>query len=124
MNQEQFEEIFERTVDQCREVLVTKAREYASDGDRLHNFKKAAAMNGGTPEQALWGFLTKHLVSLSDMVSSGKNFPDGVWDEKLGDSLNYLFLLRAQISETQQAQNPQPVINFTQHVHSTNQGAE
>lgn len=80
-------------------VLVVKAGEYAGGGDRLHNFKKSAILVDGTPEQALWGFITKHLVSLSDMVYSGKDYPTAVWDEKIGDSLNYLILLRALIEE-------------------------
>ncbi len=74
-----------------------KAKEYASDEDRLHNFKVAAAFNSQTPEQACWGFLTKHLVSLADMVASGKEYNFGAWDEKIGDALNYLFLLDAII---------------------------
>jgi hypothetical protein len=100
VNQEEFEAIFERGVEQAREVLVTKAREYATDDDRLHNFQVASALIGGTPEQALWGFLVKHLVSVSDMVASGEDYSDAQWDEKIGDSINYFFLLRAQIVES------------------------
>ena len=122
MNQEEFEAVFEETVEKCRSVLVYKAKEYAVDGDRMHNFKKAAAVIGGTPEQALWGFLTKHLVSLSDMVASGENFSDGLWDEKLGDALNYLFLLRAQITETKKLdQLNRPMATIVQNI--TTQGA-
>jgi len=95
MNHEEFERVFERQVTQSREALVTKAKEYASDEDRMHNFKKAAALSGGTPEKALWGFLVKHLVSLSDMVESEEFYLADTWDEKVGDSINYLILLRA-----------------------------
>jgi len=101
VNQEEFEQIFERQVQQSRDVLVTKAREYASDTDRLHNFKVAAGFQGRTAEQALWGFATKHFVSISDMVRNGGHYPAEVWDEKLGDALNYLILLRAQVFETE-----------------------
>lgn len=99
MNQEEFEEVFELVVEQSRSVLLNKAREYASDEDRLHNFKKTAAFLGGTPEQALMGFMTKHLVSISDMVGSNKNYSRAQWDEKIGDSINYLILLRALVIE-------------------------
>lgn len=101
MDQEEFEQVFDRVIEQSRAVLVEKAREYASDGDRMHNFKRAAGFTGGTPEQALWGFLTKHLVSLSDMVRSEKVYPAEVWDEKLGDALNYLILLRALVFDSE-----------------------
>lgn len=101
MDHETFEKIFETTVDTSREVLLNKAREYATDSDRLHNFKKGANLIGGTPEQALWGFLTKHLVSLSDMVYSPKQYTAAQWEEKIGDSINYLILLKAQVTETE-----------------------
>jgi hypothetical protein len=99
MNQEEFEKAFENRVRLCREVLVVKAREYAADGDRLHNFNVAAEFNSTTPQEACWWFLTKHLVSLSDMVTSGEQFSHLVWNEKLGDALNYLFLLDAIVKD-------------------------
>jgi hypothetical protein len=97
LNSEEFEAVFEKVVAQCRNVLVIKAREYATDEDRLHNFKKGAILTGGTPKTALWGFLTKHLVSLSDMVESNRTYTNQQWDEKIGDSINYLILLRALV---------------------------
>lgn len=95
MNLEEFEDVFDSVIGQSRRVLVEKAKEYANDTDRLHNFKKSANFQGGTPEQALWGFVTKHLVALSDMILSGQDYTDAQWDEKIGDSLNYLILLKA-----------------------------
>lgn len=80
-------------------VLASKADEYAVDDDRLSNFKKAAALQGITPAQACQGMMTKHLVSVSDMVMSGKEYPMEVWEEKIGDSLNYMILLKALIVE-------------------------
>jgi hypothetical protein len=99
VNSEQFAEIFSRQFRMADEVLNKKAREYATDEDRLHNFKSAAALIGGTPEQALWGFAVKHLVSISDMVASDEAYSQEAWDEKIGDALNYLILLRAQVFE-------------------------
>ena len=46
-----------------------------------------------TPEQALYGFMLKHLVSLSDMVQSGKAYPEALFEEKITDIENYLLLL-------------------------------
>lgn len=103
MNAEEFEKVFERQIQQSRDVLLKKAREYASDEDRLHNFKKAAVLSGGTPESALWGFLVKHLISISDMVEDGEFYTSAIWDEKIGDSINYLLLLRALIFEAEGA---------------------
>lgn len=98
MNRDQFERIFEHQLKQTTDVLIAKREEYAPDDDVLHNFTAAAALIGGTPEQALWGFLTKHLISLSDMVRDEHDIHDVArWEEKIGDSINYLFLLRAII---------------------------
>jgi hypothetical protein len=104
MNNEDFEHIFETQIDLSRSVLLAKSKEYANDQDRLHNFRVAAAFIQGTPEQALWGFLVKHLVSLSDMIPTSSDHPSGVystdlWDEKIGDAINYLILLRALVYE-------------------------
>lgn len=106
MDSEQFEKIFDETVGRSHAVLVEKAKEYAK-GDRLHNFKKAAALKGETPREALMGMMVKHTVSIYDMGCSTDVFTLAQWDEKLGDELNYLILLRAiLIEELEQAQKP------------------
>ena len=44
--------------------------------------------------------LVKHIVSLYDMYfADGMSFDAGTWDEKITDSLNYLFLLKAIVKE-------------------------
>ena len=116
MDSEEFEKIFERQVAQSREVLLTKAKEYATDDDRLHNFEAASALIGGTPEQALWGFAVKHLVSISDMVKDAEYHSEEKWDEKIGDAINYLILLRAQVFDTDNLRasvNPSRMISQT-----------
>ena len=100
MNATDFEKIFERLVSMSREVLVEKAKQYANDDDRLHNFNKTAAFEGCTPEMIAWKFNLKHLASISDMVAKDEFFPPEVWDEKIGDAINYLILLRAIVFET------------------------
>lgn len=99
MRHEEFQKIFEERVETCRLVLIEKASEYATSKDRLHNFKKAAALNGVSVAEALWGMQTKHLISLADMVQDDYVFAQDVWDEKIGDALNYLFLLDAVIKD-------------------------
>lgn len=99
MNADEFENLFEIITQNMQNVLINKAKEYATDEDRLHNFKVAAQVIGGTPEEACWAFMTKHLVSIRDMVLSNKEYSPEVWDEKVGDALNYLVLLRALVAE-------------------------
>lgn len=114
MKHTRFEKIFNRRVKLTRDVLASKNAEYASDADKLHNFKRAGAMLNCTPEKALIGMWTKHIISLLDIVDEldkkcGTNqncFPafDGdaymeKIDEKIGDAINYLILLEALITE-------------------------
>jgi hypothetical protein len=95
MSTDEFTRLIEEQIGRSTSLLIDKAKEYASDTDRLHNFKVAAGLLGGTPEQALGGFLAKHIVSVFDMINSGKEYPKEVWNEKITDSINYLLILRA-----------------------------
>lgn len=99
MNDAQFNAVVDRRVEAIRTVLQRKAAEYAY-GDRLSNFKRAAAMQAIPPEQAGWNFLVKHIVSLQDMVESRRPYPRAQWDEKLGDAINYLILIDAIATES------------------------
>jgi hypothetical protein len=100
---EAFTALLEQRITQMRSVLSTKAKEYASDADRLHNFKRAAAVLGTTPAKACMAFMTKHFVSVQDIVSAaaiGQATPQAVIDENLGDLCNYVVLLEAILKET------------------------
>ncbi|MEG0778488.1 MAG: hypothetical protein RSG55_06545 [Oscillospiraceae bacterium] len=82
------------------DVLATKAKEYATD-DRLHNFKAAAALQRETPVKALGGMMVKHTVSVYDLIhdtEAGLDVPLALWQEKICDSINYLFLLWALVN--------------------------
>lgn len=89
----------------CENLLIGKGHEYAPDAvdennvDRLAHFKKAAAIIGGTPKEALLGMLAKHLVSISDMCTDGHAYTKDRWTEKITDSINYLLLLKAVVEE-------------------------
>ena len=83
------------------DTLLEKAKEYAT-ADRLHNFKAAAALQKISPEAALGGMMAKHTISIYDMIDDtegGKVHPLPVWEEKIKDSINYLFLLWAMVNE-------------------------
>lgn len=96
MTSETFEKVVERRIERVRRVLVEKGREYQRGPDRLSNFKNSAATLRSTPEDALLGQWAKHVTSLVDLVQDlreGKVASRVVWDEKIGDAVNYLFLL-------------------------------
>lgn len=104
MQREDFDSFLEERFDHIRGVLASKGAEYVPEDlveeeqSRFHNFYIAAAFNSETPERALWGMLTKHLVSLSDMVQSeSTDTPLYIWEEKITDAVNYLLLLHAMV---------------------------
>lgn len=101
MNTAEFDRIVAERMRKIGTVLSAKAKEYAR-GDRLSNFKRAAAMLNCTPESALVGMMAKHWVSILDMVDdveTGQLNPPAAWDEKIGDAINYLVLMEGLIIE-------------------------
>lgn len=94
----EFNVILKKQMGLCSNILVTKAKEYATE-DRLHNFKKAANLGGTTIRRALSGMMMKHTISIYDMCRSDEMFSLDIWDEKITDHINYLFLLRAIVEE-------------------------
>lgn len=105
MTGENFEKIVGEQFSKCRDIMVVKAKEYATE-DRLHNFKVAAGLQGVSNKQALAGMMAKHTVSVYDMCLSGKDYPIEQWEEKITDSINYLLLLRAMVKEDKEQIKP------------------
>lgn len=99
MDSEQFSAIVKRRIDLIKVILRNKGREYASTADRLYNFKVASRLLDTTPEKALLGMLSKHLVSVFDLIESPTNRTPEMIDEKLGDTINYFILLEAVLKE-------------------------
>jgi hypothetical protein len=95
-----FNKIVEDQLDRISNVLVKKAAEYNLDADRLSVFKHAAALSEETPEQALYGFMLKHIISITDMINSGNTYSEELWNEKITDICNYLILLQGLLRDT------------------------
>jgi len=80
-----------------RKTLITKAKEYATTENRFHNFDVAARILDCTPEQALYGMMLKHLVSVINLIDWTETNKAKVTEElvyeKIGDLINYLILL-------------------------------
>lgn len=102
MNDKEFQNVVDTTLDQIRSTLAAKGAEYVPDNavSRFHNFELAAALNEQLSTEALWGFLTKHIVSLSDMVKIEPcESTMSKWDEKINDAIVYLLLLKGVVTE-------------------------
>ena len=106
MNNVKFNKLLEEILERTTTVLAAKSNEYSTDKDKLHNFKRAGKMLQCTPEKALVGMWTKHVISILDIVDkieqnthdeTGKELM--MIEEKITDSLNYLILLEALIKD-------------------------
>ena len=100
------------TFEKCKNVLLKKATavrnakedEYFSTEDVLASFKRIAAFREKDTPEAIFNLVAKQLESLSAMVNNEQlqldPIPLDVWEEKLVDSLNYLFKFYASIRES------------------------
>ena len=99
MNLKQFDKIVTDQLSRSELVLMGKGTEYAEEAtdetevDRLAHFKKAAALQDMTTAQAAFGMLSKHLVSVADMVGSRQSYPLTQWNEKITDSIELCMAL-------------------------------
>mgnify|MGYP007037125562 CR=1 FL=1 len=100
MNTPDFNKVVEDQLNRIQTVLIKKAAEYNLDTDRLSVFKHAAAVSEETPEQALYGFMLKHIISVTDMINSKGTYSEGLWNEKITDICNYLILLQGLLRDT------------------------
>ena len=102
MTEGDFNVVVSRCVGIIETVLIDKSKDYSRGGDKLHNFKRAAVVGETTPEKALLGMKLKHDVSILDIVGDldDLELPSiEELDEKFGDAINYLILLKAMILE-------------------------
>ncbi len=93
VNSERFESLLSELDGASSQTLIMKNDKYATDGDRLHNFNSGASIAGGTPAQACWGYLAKHLTALRDMVENDDFSDREDFLEKCQDSINYIRFL-------------------------------
>ncbi|MCK5615140.1 hypothetical protein KAR91_75450 [Candidatus Pacearchaeota archaeon] len=98
-----FEKLVKDRCESIKKVLTVKAKEYATNKDRFHNFNVAAIKRNTTPENALMGIKVKHTVSIDDLVEWAEFNPeklnDNIIDEKIGDEINYLILLEGLLKK-------------------------
>lgn len=90
MTHENFKKLLDELDGNASDTLAEKNARYSSSDDALHNFKAGAEIMGGTPAQACWGYLTKHLTALRDMIQRNDFSNRDDFLEKIQDSMNYL----------------------------------
>ena len=93
MTHEKFESLMKELDSNSLDTLLKKNAAYAPGDDALHNFNAGGEVFGGTPAQACWGYLTKHLVALRDKVQNNDFHNREDLLEKCQDSINYIRFL-------------------------------
>lgn len=93
-----FERIVDETLQQIRETLIVKGKEYRRNNNPFHNFEVGAIKKSISREKVLDGMLLKHEISIEDMTNdldNGKLPSESSVNEKFGDNLVYLLLKKA-----------------------------
>lgn len=100
MTENRFEQIVDETLNQIKETLIQKGREYRRNNNPFHNFEEGSKRSGLIREKVLDGMLLKHEISIADMTN---DLEKGILpkietvEEKFGDNLIYLILKKASI---------------------------
>jgi hypothetical protein len=98
--EENFERVVNETLQQIKDTLLIKGKEYRRNGDVFHNFNEGAKRTSQTPEKVLQGFALKHDVSVNDMITDlaeGVTPTEAAVNEKMNDILIYNILLKAML---------------------------
>ena len=107
MNQVEFTELFNETIDRITSLLVVKGGEYAGSDDRLANFKRGAALTGCTPAQCLFIYMSKHYDAVAtyirDEAAGVTRTRSEPIEGRVDDLINYGILLKALLKETESA---------------------
>lgn len=118
MSSDRFKELLNELDGNSLETLKEKSERYSQNGDVLHNFHSGAEIIGGTPAQACWGYLTKHLVALRDKVNNNDFSNREDFLEKCQDTINYIRFLwcignEEVLEETKEEESEKPRISIT-----------
>lgn len=113
MTPERFKELLDELDGNSLQTLKEKNSRYAQNGDCLHNFRSGAEIAGGTPAQACWGYVTKHLVALRDMVEKDNFSNREDFLEKCQDTINYIRFLWCIGNDNVSMHMPEPEVDVT-----------
>lgn len=112
MTPERFKELLDELDSNSLQTLKEKNSRYAQNGDCLHNFRSGAEIAGGTPAQACWGYVTKHLVALRDMVEKDNFSNREDFLEKCQDTINYIRFLWCIGNDGVTMYTPEPEVEY------------
>ena len=87
----------------CVKVYQTKGKEYSrSEDDVNSNFKRLASELNLGSKKVLYIYLKKHLDAITNYINQGQVESEPI-ESRIGDAINYLFILASLIEEEFQA---------------------
>lgn len=105
MNGKDFEVIFNQMIEEEKQTMHSKGKEYTEGNDnedRLYNFHQIAKEIGITPMQAWYVYFRKHVSSIASFVKSdGDIHSDESIEGRIKDARVYLALFRGLVEETE-----------------------
>lgn len=113
MTLEQQQEVFEHLTKRMSEVMLSKGTDYATDDDRLNNFKVAGGIVGATPEINCLHAIATKVARLGILLSKTTKPNNESIEDNLLDLANYsvlLYMLRHE-KLSEQKTRPQPSIH-------------
>ena len=102
MTIKEFKKLLENTFEKSRKTYDHKMNEYATDLDVFKSFKEGVGFSfQSTPEGVAWNYACKHFESIKTIISKcpGEVPTDELLDEKIGDAINYLIIIKGLIKE-------------------------
>ena len=90
MNTETFNKLLDELDGKSLDTMKKKNAKYNPANDSICSFKSGADIMGSTPAQCAWGYMTKHLVALRDMVQRDSFSDRDDFLEKCQDIINYI----------------------------------
>ena len=107
MKREEFIKTSEDALMHLMETLKQKGKEYSKEYNAFANFENGVGVSMcDTRDGVLWHYMVKHIISIRDIVTDLEiggetrgHYTKEYVDEKIGDNINYLLLLRAMLLE-------------------------
>ena len=97
-----FENTIKNTLEQIKDLLIVKGKEYRRKNNPYHNFEVGAEKTWKTRIEILRGFSLKHSISIDDMIEDFENgTPPNVEkvNEKYNDLITYLLIEKSMMIE-------------------------
>jgi len=95
MTFQDYNNLLKRRLDLTAITSTKKGKEYGTDADRLHNFKRIAELVRVDVRLVAMILQAKHIIDVVDTIHEGTPVTQAWLDEKLGDPHVYQPLLEA-----------------------------